>query len=51
MNSQEINHVYISQSLKPKAQFDHVHVNSWATVADTVSDHDPAVAKLNMCER
>lgn len=49
MNNQELDHVFISQALKPKAQFEHVHVNTWATLADQISDHDPSVAKLNVC--
>ncbi|KAH0278064.1 DNase I-like protein, partial [Aureobasidium melanogenum] len=50
MNSQELDHMYISQALKPKAQYEHVHINTWATKAQQISDHDPSVAKLNICK-
>lgn len=51
MNSQELDHMYISQALKPKAQYEHVHINTWATLAEQISDHDPSVAKLNICKK
>lgn len=50
MNSQELDHMYISQALKPKAQYEHVHINTWVTKAQQISDHDPSVAKLNICK-
>ena len=51
MNSQELDHMYISQALKPKAQYEHVHINTWAALAEQISDHDPSVAKLNICKK
>ncbi|THV64736.1 DNase I-like protein [Aureobasidium pullulans] len=51
MNSQELDHMYISQALKPKAQYEHVHINTWVTLAEQISDHDPSVAKLNVCKK
>ncbi|KAK6000059.1 hypothetical protein QM012_004047 [Aureobasidium pullulans] len=50
MNSQELDHMYISQALKPKAQYEHVHINTWVTKAQQISDHDPSVAKFNICK-
>lgn len=47
MNSQELDHMFISQALKPKAQYEHVHV----TKAQQISDHDPSVAKFNVCKK
>jgi len=49
MNTQELDHMFISPSLAGKASFEHVHANSWASDADVVSDHDPSVALLNVC--
>ncbi|KAI4848861.1 DNase I-like protein [Aureobasidium sp. EXF-8845] len=51
MNSQELDHMFISQALKPKAQYEHVHINTWVTKAQQISDHDPSVAKLNVCKK
>ncbi|KAI5276124.1 DNase I-like protein [Aureobasidium subglaciale] len=51
MNSQELDHMYISQALKPKAQYEHVHINTWVTRDEQISDHDPSVAKLNICKK
>ncbi|KAG9604047.1 DNase I-like protein, partial [Aureobasidium melanogenum] len=50
MNSQELDHMYISQALKPKAQYEHIHINTWVTKAQQISDHDPSVAKFNICK-
>lgn len=49
MNCQEIDQMYVSQALAVDAQLEHIHVNTWATLAGMVSDHDPTVAKLNVC--
>lgn len=51
MSSQELDHIFASPVLADKAKFEHLHVNSWATAADMVSDHDPPVAMFNMCAR
>jgi endonuclease/exonuclease/phosphatase family metal-dependent hydrolase len=51
MNSQELDHMFISQALKPKAQYEHVHINTWVTKAQQISDHDPSVAKFNVCKK
>jgi hypothetical protein len=49
MNAQELDHMYVSRALQNGSQFEHVHVNSWATSSGQVSDHDPSVALLNVC--
>ena len=51
MNSQMLDHVLISTSLKDngRARFEHIHVNSWSTKVDMASDHDPAVANMAIC--
>jgi predicted extracellular nuclease len=49
MNSQALDHVYASPSLKNEAMFEHLHLNTWQNYDDQVSDHDPSVARLNVC--
>ncbi|KAK1907575.1 hypothetical protein P3342_005902 [Pyrenophora teres f. teres] len=51
MNTQQLDHMYVSPSLakKSKAAYEHIHVNTWPEFAAQVSDHDPSVAKLNVC--
>jgi predicted extracellular nuclease len=49
MNSQALDHVFISPGLKKGAQYEHLHLNTWQNYDDQVSDHDPSVAKLNVC--
>jgi predicted extracellular nuclease len=45
-NSQALDHILVSASLVPDAQFQPVHVN--AEYADQVSDHDPNIASLRI---
>lgn len=45
-NSQELDHIYVTRSLLPDAQFQPIHIN--AEFADQVSDHDPLVASLRI---
>ncbi|KAK4948329.1 hypothetical protein LTR10_012863 [Elasticomyces elasticus] len=52
MNTQQLDHMYVSPKVArllrfPK--FEHVHVSSWVSAEEVVSDHDPSVAKLNIC--
>lgn len=49
MNCQELDHMFVSEALTKKAEFEHVHVNTWATVAGQISDHDPSVASFDFC--
>ncbi|KAL2168416.1 hypothetical protein VTG60DRAFT_7277 [Thermothelomyces hinnuleus] len=51
MNAQALDHMYVSPALaKSKTtRFEHIHVNSWATFDDVVSDHDPSVALFDVC--
>ncbi|KAL3422876.1 endonuclease/Exonuclease/phosphatase [Phlyctema vagabunda] len=50
MNCQEIDHMFVSQALTKNAKFEHIHVNTWATYDGQISDHDPSVALLNVCQ-
>jgi predicted extracellular nuclease len=50
MNTQELDHMYVSERIQSGAAFEHIHVNTWVTSAEEISDHDPSVAKLNVCQ-
>lgn len=55
MNTQELDHTFVSPSLSHRtpcsrrSAFQHLHVNTWADTANEVSDHDPSVARFNVC--
>ncbi|KAK2061505.1 endonuclease/Exonuclease/phosphatase [Colletotrichum caudatum] len=51
MNAQELDHIFVSPALAAKngTAYEHIHVNSWEFYDDLVSDHDPSVARLNVC--
>jgi endonuclease/exonuclease/phosphatase family metal-dependent hydrolase len=50
MNTQELDHMYVSDRIQSGAAFEHIHINTWVTSAEEISDHDPSVAKLNVCQ-
>ncbi|KAK7948518.1 uncharacterized protein PG986_009404 [Apiospora aurea] len=51
MNTQELDHMFVSPALaESNPQFEHIHVNTWIAYDDMVSDHDPSVAKMNLCK-
>ena len=48
-NSQELDHIFVSDNLAEQAQFDIVHTNTeFADTSERASDHDPLVASLNL---
>lgn len=49
MNTQALDHIYVSPALADGVGYEHVHVNTWATSEDSISDHDPSVARFNVC--
>lgn len=49
MQAQQLDHMFISDALKKSAKYEHVHVNTWVEFAKQISDHDPSVAKLDVC--
>ncbi|TGJ85215.1 hypothetical protein E0Z10_g3544 [Xylaria hypoxylon] len=49
MNTQELDHTFVSKKLGKGAKFEHLHVNTWLAYDDITSDHDPSVAKFNIC--
>lgn len=50
MNAQQLDHMFVSDSVaKGKAKYEHLHLNTWPEFSAQVSDHDPSVAKLDVC--
>ncbi|KAI1766853.1 DNase I-like protein [Hypoxylon sp. FL1150] len=50
MNSQQLDHVFVSPALAAaNVGFEHLHVNTWVAYDDATSDHDPSVAKFDIC--
>ncbi|KAI0970986.1 DNase I-like protein [Xylaria arbuscula] len=49
MNSQELDHAFVSRKLGKDAKFEHLHINTWLAYKNQTSDHDPSVAKFNVC--
>ncbi|KAI1193947.1 DNase I-like protein [Nemania serpens] len=48
-NSQELDHAFVSKKLAKGAKFEHLHINTWLSYDDRTSDHDPSVAKFDIC--
>ncbi|KAL6704238.1 hypothetical protein ACN47E_008406 [Coniothyrium glycines] len=50
MNAQQLDHMFVSEAVaRRNAKYEHVHVNTWPEFAAQVSDHDPSVARLDVC--
>lgn len=49
MNAQQLDHMFVSPSLARDVKYEHIHVNTWPEFAAQVSDHDPSVARLDVC--
>lgn len=49
MNSQALDHMYVSPAAGCGAKYQHMHLNTWQNYDDQVSDHDPSVARLHLC--
>ncbi|KAH8880532.1 DNase I-like protein [Thozetella sp. PMI_491] len=48
---EELDHVFVSQAIADKGvEAEHIHVNTWVNYDDATSDHDPTVAKINVCK-
>lgn len=53
-SQQQLDHMYASSWATRRVgrgDFEHVHVNTWVAEEDVASDHDPSVARLNVCSR
>ncbi|POR38468.1 Uncharacterized protein TPAR_01327 [Tolypocladium paradoxum] len=48
-NSEALDHIYVSPALRKGALVEHLHVNTWQNFAGQTSDHDPSIARLNVC--
>ncbi|KAK7225420.1 hypothetical protein V2G26_013423 [Clonostachys chloroleuca] len=47
---EELDHLFVSPAIANLHPLEeHIHVNTWVSYADQVSDHDPTVAKINVC--
>jgi predicted extracellular nuclease len=49
MNSQALDHIFVSPAMQRKAKVEHLHLSTWAAEEDVVSDHDPSVGLFNVC--
>ncbi|PWY69080.1 endonuclease/exonuclease/phosphatase family protein [Aspergillus heteromorphus CBS 117.55] len=49
-NCESLDHMYVSSALAAGAQMEHIHVNTWVSRADELSDHDPTVALFDVCQ-
>ncbi|KAH0526568.1 hypothetical protein TsFJ059_009871 [Trichoderma semiorbis] len=49
MNTEELDHMYVSEGLHRDAKYEHLHLNTWQNNDGQVSDHDPSVARFNLC--
>lgn len=49
MNSQQLDHAFISPKLQPGAEVEHLHVNNWVKYSARTSDHDPSVSRVKIC--
>ena len=54
MNCQSLDQMFVSDFLASKVSdgvaYEHIHVNTWAKASEEISDHDPSVARLNVCQ-
>ncbi|KZZ96679.1 endonuclease/exonuclease/phosphatase family protein [Moelleriella libera RCEF 2490] len=48
-NSEALDHMFISESLTRNVSVEHLHLNTWQEFKGQTSDHDPSVARLDMC--
>lgn len=48
-NSEALDHMFISESLARNVSVEHLHLNTWQEFKRQTSDHDPSVARLDMC--
>ncbi|KAH6900761.1 Endonuclease/exonuclease/phosphatase [Thelonectria olida] len=49
MNCEALDHMFISKNLRTGVKYEHMHVNTWQDDDSQVSDHDPSVARFNLC--
>ena len=49
MNSQALDHMYVSPAAGRHVRYEHMHLNTWQNYDGQVSDHDPSIARLYLC--
>lgn len=49
MNSQQLDHAFISPKLQKGAEVEHLHINNWVKYSARTSDHDPSVSRVKIC--
>ncbi|KAF2732759.1 DNase I-like protein [Polyplosphaeria fusca] len=49
MNAQQLDHLFVSKEMAKKAKYEHIHINTWVDAATMISDHDPSVARFDVC--
>jgi predicted extracellular nuclease len=49
MNAQQLDHMFVSPALTRKAKYEHIHLTTWVSFDEQVSDHDPSVAQMDVC--
>ena len=49
MNCESLDHILISKSIVRNAKYEHLHLNTWQDYDGQVSDHDPSVARFDLC--
>ncbi|SMY28479.1 unnamed protein product [Zymoseptoria tritici ST99CH_1A5] len=50
MNSQTLDQFFVSPKLAKRSKIEHVHVNTWTDFDGQASDHDPSVARVDICQ-
>lgn len=49
MNTQQLDHMFVSPMVARKIKYEHIHINTWVDADSQISDHDPSVALANLC--
>ncbi|SPO03589.1 probable endonuclease/exonuclease/phosphatase family protein [Cephalotrichum gorgonifer] len=49
MNSEALDHMYVSKGIGKSVKYEHMNLNTWQNYDDQVSDHDPSVARFDLC--
>jgi predicted extracellular nuclease len=51
-NHQQLDHMFVSNAIaKRKVEVEHIHVNNWSPSYEArISDHDPSVARVRVCD-
>lgn len=50
-NNQALDQMYVSPKLFRGSRHEHVHLNTWVDFDSQASDHDPSIARFDVCSR